>query len=995
MSHSTRLPRPDPRIQTLLRRTEDRLRRQQEVLADLVKRLPIHDGGFDSIVRQITEAAADALDVERVSVWLYGSDRCSLRCCDCFERAANRHTSAMELPAAAYPAYLRAIEEGGVIAANDAMSDPRTAALGPDHLEPFGIVSTLDAPVRVSGEVAGVICHGCAEPRLWSEHEVTFAESMAALVAIAIDAGKRRAAEESLRKHVEIENLIGRNIAGIYRNTIEGRIIDCNDALASMLGYSSREELMSQRAADLYIDPAERARVVEQLRKQRVMTGLEICLRRKDGRPVWLIENMHLIEGDGEPEILEGTLIDISDRKFAEDALKASEGRYRLLIERMREGLSQVNNDGVVEFVNDRFCEMVGYTREELIGRRADMIAAFPEDVETIQSKHELRLWGVSDQYEIRVRRKDGRIIWVEIGGAPVTDASGHVVGSIGVHDDITERRRAEEALRESEARYRLMAENSTDMISRSTAEGIILYASDAARTLMGYEPAELAGRSVFDLIVPGDRSDVRRAGAGLKSLAPMTFSYRVHRKDGATVWFESTSRALIDPTTGLIQEIVSVTRDISERKKAEEQIEYQAYHDALTGLPNRLLFRDRLTVALARARRQNQNAAVMFLDLDRFKVVNDTLGHSFGDELLKAIAERLRRSLREADSIARMGGDEFTILLTDLASGEDAAMIAEKLLEAIAQPLLLEGQQLFLTTSIGIAVFPTDGETAETLLRSADSAMYRAKDSGRNAFQLCTPAMNSRAVERLGLENALRRAIDRGELILHYQPQVEIATGRIVGMEALLRWDHPTLGLTQPETFISIAEETRLIIPIGEWVLNEACTQTKAWQASRFPGLRIAVNLSPRQFQQADLRRMIAGALAGSGLAASDLEIEVTESTAMQNTERTVTTLRGLREMGTRIAIDDFGTGHSSLNYLRSFPIDTVKIDQAFVHEIEASVSDRAIISAIIAMARGLKLRVTAEGVETDEQLRFLRDAGCDEVQGFLLGRPVPAGEV
>jgi len=848
--------------------------------------------------------------------------------------------------------------------------------------------SIVVVPMVYNRAFLGALGVASAVPRKWSDEAASLLRISGEIF---VNAMQRHRAEAALQGSEQRHRLLfERNLAGVYRNTIDGRILDCNDALAQILGFSSREELMQHSAPDLYQDPKQRADYIVNLRRERMMTSHEISLRRKDGSPCWLIESVHLLDGD--PEILEGTVIDITDRKLAENALRESEERYRLLVERMREGLVQADNDGVLQFVNDRFCEMLGYTREELVGAKGELLLAYAEDVSLMREKTRMRMRHLADQYEVRVRRKDGTVVWLEIGGAPVVDAAGNVVGSIGVHNDVTERRMAEEALRESEARYRLMAENSTDMISRTSTNGILLYASDACRRLLGYDPSELVGRSIYDFIFEVDREEVRYLSSLIHESGPTTFAYRVEKKDGSLVWFETTSRSVRDALTGKIREIVGVSRDVTERKRVEEQIEYQAYHDALTGLPNRRLFRDRLTVALAHARRLKNPLAVMFLDLDRFKVVNDTLGHSTGDELLKAIAARLQASLREEDSIARMGGDEFTVLLADLKTPDDAAKIAQKVLDTVALPLQIDGTELFITTSIGIALFPSDGDTAEILLANADHAMYRAKDAGRNSYQLFTPAMNSRALERLSLENDLRHALERGELQLHYQPQINIVSGRVMGVEALLRWNRPGFGLVSPMDFIPIAEETRLIVPIGEWVLREACRQAKAWQGDRPAGFRMAVNLSPRQFQHSDLPQVIASALELSGLAPGDLELEITESLAMQNTSRTISTLHRLREMGVQIAIDDFGTGHSSLNYLRSFPIDSVKIDQEFVQEIEASAPDRAIVSAVIGMARGLRLRVTAEGVETDHQLAFLREQGCEEVQGFLFGEPVPA---
>ncbi|MEP7131818.1 MAG: EAL domain-containing protein, partial [Acidobacteriota bacterium] len=429
---------------------------------------------------------------------------------------------------------------------------------------------------------------------------------------------------------------------------------------------------------------------------------------------------------------------------------------------------------------------------------------------------------------------------------------------------------------------------------------------------------------------------------------------------------------------------------DITERKRAEEQVKHLAFHDALTGLPNRLLFQDRLRMAVLNAHRSEDHLATLFLDLDRFKVINDSLGHSIGDELLRGVAERLGSCVREGDTVARLGGDEFTILVPGMAGDEDAAKIARKILGVLRLPFVIDGRELFLTTSIGVAIYPADGETAETLVRNADTAMYRAKEQGRDNFQLYTPAMNSRALERLSLESRLRQAIHNRELVLQYQPLVDLETNQIRGAEALIRWEHPEMGLLAPGEFIPLAEVSGLIVPIGEWVLHAACAQVRAWQQLGHPRLSVAVNLSARQFQQADLVSQVRAALEAADLAPEFLDLEITESNAMQNADVSISTLWDLKNLGVQLSMDDFGTGYSSLNYLKRFPIDRLKIDQSFVRDVTTDPDDAAIASAIIAMAHSLELTVVAEGVETEPQLAFLRGQHCDEMQGYLVSRPV-----
>ena len=434
--------------------------------------------------------------------------------------------------------------------------------------------------------------------------------------------------------------------------------------------------------------------------------------------------------------------------------------------------------------------------------------------------------------------------------------------------------------------------------------------------------------------------------------------------------------------------------RDVTERKLSEETIRHLAYHDALTDLPNRALFADRLTVALAQARRTRQPVAVMFLDIDRFKLINDTLGHVVGDDLLKAVGAELSGLVRDGDTVARVGGDEFTLLLTGVEDGESVPVIARRILETVRQPRTLADQDLRVTTSLGIAMFPVDGETADALWRNADTAMYRAKQQGRDNFQTYTPSMSAEIVNRVSLESDLRRALARGEFVLAYQPQMERDTWAITGAEALIRWKHPTKGLVHPIEFISVAEDTGLIVPIGEWVMREACLRNKVWQDAGLPPITITVNLSALQFQQANLVEVIEGVLAETGLEPQYLEFEITEGTTIHDPDFAAMVLRELRAMGVRISIDDFGTGYSSLSYLKRFRIDRLKIDRSFVNELTTDANDAAIATAVIVMAHSLGLGVVAEGVETEEQLRFLLARGCDEFQGYLIGRPCPEDE-
>ncbi len=545
--------------------------------------------------------------------------------------------------------------------------------------------------------------------------------------------------------------------------------------------------------------------------------------------------------------------------------------------------------------------------------------------------------------------------------------------------------------VRASAERFKLLFDRNLAGVYRARIDGRILDCNDAGLRILGLTSVqELNDRSIFDFYTtPSDADELIRRVRADGAVSGVETSLR--RADGAPIWVLQNVSLGSSPQGKEILEATLI--DLTERKHAEEKIRYQAYHDALTGLPNRTLFKDRLSVAVAHAERRRRQVAVLFLDLDRFKVINDTLGHTIGDHLLQGMGERLKNCVRGEDSVARVGGDEFAILLMDLMRPADATVVAQKILEVVAEPITVDGHELYTTCSIGIAMSPADGVDAETLLKNADNALYRAKEAGKNNYQLCTPSMTQLAAERLALENALRQALDRNEFLVVYQPQFDLATRKLVAVEALLRWDRPGIGIVGPAEFIATAEESRLIMPIGEFVLETALQQAKSW-GEEFP-IRVAVNVSAAQFRQRYLVRTIRNTLEEYSVDPTRLEVEITESTAMQNPTTTAEILQELKKLGVSIAIDDFGIGHSSLNYLKRFPIDSLKIDRTFVEDMVSDPSDAGIVSAIIAMAHALNLRVTAEGVEREDQLAFLEARGCSCIQGYLVGRPAPADAI
>ena len=560
--------------------------------------------------------------------------------------------------------------------------------------------------------------------------------------------------------------------------------------------------------------------------------------------------------------------------------------------------------------------------------------------------------------------------------------------------------RQAREAfirLHDSESQAQAVLGNADEGIITISDVGIIELFNPGAERMFGYRSEDVIGKNVSVLMpepygCEHDGHLVRYLQSGDKRVIGIEREVAARRSDGET--FPIDLRVSEFYLTGRRQ-FIGTIRDATQRKAAEAKLLYLANHDALTGLPNRNLIQDRIQQAIARSNRSGGKFAVMFLDLDKFKIINDSIGHSAGDLLLRLVAERVLACLREEDTVGRQGGDEFIVLLASLSAAEDSALVAQKILGALSAPFTANGQDLHTGVSIGIAVYPQDGSDVETLLKNSDAAMYCAKDAGRGNYQFFTQAMNEIAAERLLLEGSLYQAIERSELLLHYQPLVDMAAGTIVAAEALVRWNHPQLGLVGPSRFIPVAEESGLIVPLGEWVLRQACNQLAQWRKQGIQLQRMVVNLSPRQFRQKHLVHTFSRVLDETGIDPSWLGLEITENVIMENPEVSIGILRQLKALGIELSLDDFGTGYSSLSYLKRFPIDKLKIDQSFVHDLTADADDEAMVSAIIVMAHQLKIRVVAEGVETEAQLAFLRDRGCDEYQGYHFSRPLPADQL
>jgi diguanylate cyclase (GGDEF)-like protein/PAS domain S-box-containing protein len=766
----------------------------------------------------------------------------------------------------------------------------------------------------------------------------------------------------------------------------DGRYVDVNPAALQLFGYREKSDLLDLTVQDISppLQPdgtpsLEKAQQITQLTQQNGNQRVEWMYVNSQNQPFWTEKLLTAIPVGNEMHLYV-VIHDISARKAAEQSLFLAAQVY----EHSKEGILITDQDQQIISVNKAFTDITGYGPQEVIGRNPHMMCSGLHDKAFYE-----RVWSdilSHDHWEgdIWDRHRDGHIypLWLSI--TVVRDASNHITNYFSIFSDITERKQVEDALHESEQRFRLAFETAAIGMALVGMDGQCLKANKSLCKMIGYSEQELLSMRfqnithLDDLKIDLDQS--RRLLAGEISYYRMEKRY-LH-KDGHVVW-GLLSVSLVRDAQDKPIHFVSQLTDITELKEAESHTRYMAEHDFLTGLPSRALLLDRLGQAIGVARRNGSQLAVLFIDLDRFKNVNDSMGHSIGDKLLQRVAERLNRVVRGVDTVSRQGGDEFVIMLADIGNIAQLARIADNVMKEIALPYQIDDHEFHLTSSIGISIYPEDGKDIDTLLKNADVAMYHAKASGRNSYQFFSKEMNVRIIERLTLESTLKKAIDRKEFVLLYQPEIDIASGRAVGAEALIRWQHPESGLLLPASFISVAEDCGLIVPIGDWVLRTACQQARAWISMGRP-MVVAVNLSFAQFHQKSLLQSVSDALQFAGLEPQYLELEITESILIDEAETTLSTLNELRKMGIKLAIDDFGTGYSSLSYLKRFSIDKLKIDQSFIHDIPTAPNETAIINAIIAMAKSLNLKVIAEGVENAEQFSFLKAHGCDEYQGY-----------
>ena len=663
------------------------------------------------------------------------------------------------------------------------------------------------------------------------------------------------------------------------------------------------------------------------------------------------------------------------------------ENSYQQIVENLHEGIWVVDRHNYTQYINFQMADILGYSIEEMMGKH---LFFFMDETGIEITKQKLESWrqGISENYNFKLQHKDGHSVHVTIAASPMIDSNYEFGGSTFCIMDVTEQRKQDLKLKMLSS----AVETSSTMVMITNQDADIEYVNPGFCNITGYSNEDVLGQNArvlrssdIDAELMSDLWEAIRSGENWHG------EILAKKKDGELFW-SLMSISPIKDDHGQITNFVSVSEDISQLKEARIKMEQLAYVDSLTGLANRLLFRDRLEQVLKIIQRNKNEAALLYLDLDQFKRINDSLGHDVGDALLMQVADRLCQCVRHQDTVARMGGDEFVMLLTDVDGMDGASSVARKVLQLMNKPIRLLTHEIIITPSIGITLAPDDSLNADILLKNADMAMYRAKSSGRNNYQFFTEEMNSKVQRHLSIENELRQAIEKNQLLLEFQPQVSIDTGELMGAETLVRWQHPEQGLIYPDDFIPIAEETDLILALGEWVLLNACREWRLMEAGGMPALKLAVNLSARQFRDQNLIEMIQNVLAKTGFKPIQLELEITETMLVEHVDHAIKVLKQLKALGISISIDDFGTGYSSLSYLKRLPIDSLKVDRSFITDIPDDKDDMEISAAVIAMAHKLKLQVVAEGVETDAQWDFLKKNKCDIGQGYLFSKSLSA---
>lgn len=798
------------------------------------------------------------------------------------------------------------------------------------------------------------------------------------------DITTRRAAEEQLRIK---DNAVASSLTPIAMADLQATVTYVNAAFIQMWGYQNEARILGQSGLDFFDSREAATAALNQLRRDGRWHG-ELAARRRDGSvfTVQLAANM-VSDREGMPACLMASFVDITERIAAEDALRQSEERFSKAFHASPAMMVIATlDDGRVIDINESFLRTMDYRRDDVIEHTTRELNLWADPTERVRFISSIRQTGSAPTREAVLRMRSGKSRHVLLSAQLLVIDDESCI--IGVATDVTENLRAAEQMQ----KLSRALEQTADSVIVTERTGKIEYVNRAFETVTGYSAVEALGNTPA-IVKSGRHNDVFYRRLWETILNGKVFrDVLVNRRKDGTLYYEEKTITPLKDASGNITHFVSTGKDITDRMQTQERLQHLAHHDVLTDLGNRFLFIERLDHALERARRHGLMIAVLFLDLDRFKIINDTLGHEVGDKLLQEVARRLRQCVRRDDTVARLGGDEFTLLLEDFHSTEHVSGIARKLLASLAKPFNIDNRELFISASIGISLFPEDGTRPSALLKNADAAMYLAKDRGRNTYQFYSAEIGDRVSEQLALETDLRHAAVRNEFVLYYQPLVSLESGRIKGVEALIRWNHPHKGLVMPLRFIPLLEETGMIVEIGEWILRTACTQNQAWLKSGLNPLLLSINLSARQFHEPGIVDLIQKILAETGMPAQQLEVEITESVIMQHLQSTVDKLQALHAMGVKLAIDDFGTGYSSLSYLKRFPLDTLKVDKSFVDDLPLDPEDTAITRAVIAMAHGLKLEVIAEGVETSKQLEFLRENGCDGIQGYFFSKPLPA---